>query len=91
MVNEYLSKAEIKSACEKAKFVGREVQNNYLDKFLIYCLINEERKEEAQLVYDLAKERGLKDNFFDDKINYLLGISDKTNQNIKDDFLGNRL
>ena len=89
LVNEYLSKAEIKSACEKAKFVGREVQNNYLDKFLIYCLINEERKEEAQLVYDLAKERGLKDNFFDDKINYLLGISDKTNQNIKDDNLLN--
>ena len=89
LVNEYLSKADIKSACEKAKFVGTDVKNNYLDKFLIYCLINQERKEEAQLVYDLAKERGLKDNFFDDKINYLLGISDKTNQKIKDDNLLN--
>tara|TARA_B100000029_G_scaffold496897_1_gene563805 strand:- start:688 stop:2433 length:1746 start_codon:yes stop_codon:yes gene_type:complete len=89
LVNEYLSKADIKSACEKAKFVGRDVKNNYLDKFLIYCLINEKRNEEAQLVYDLAKERGLKDNFFDDKINYLLGITDKTNQKIKDDNLLN--
>jgi len=89
LVNEYLSKADIKAACEKAKFVGRDVKNNYLDKFLIYCLINEERKEEAQLVYDLAKERGLKDNFFDDKINYLLGITDKTNQKIKDNNLLN--
>ena len=89
LVNEYLSKAEIKSACEKAKFVGKEVQNNYLDKFIIYCLINEERKEEAQLVYDLAKERGLKDNFFDEKINYLLGITNTTSQKIKDNNLLN--
>ena len=89
LVNEYLSKADIKTACEKAKFVGREVKNNYLDKFLIYCLINEERKDEAQLVYDLAKEDGLKDNFFDDKFNYLIGITDKTNEKIKDNNLLN--
>ena len=41
-------------------------------------------KNEAQLVFDLFKERGFKDNFFEDKINYLLGIKENTNQKILD-------
>ena len=89
LVNEHLAKADIKAACEKAKFLDKDVKNNYLDKFLIYCLINEERKEEAQLLLDLSKERGLKDKFFDDKINYLLGLTDKADQNILDNNLLN--
>jgi len=89
LVNEYLSSAEIKMACEKVNFISQEVQNNYLDKFMIYCLINNDRKEEAQLIFDLLKERGLKDNFFENKINFLLGISEKTNQKILDNNLLN--
>ena len=89
LINEYLSSANIKSACEKIKFVNQNVQNNYLDKFTIYCLINSDRKDEAQLLFDLLKEKGFKDKFFEDKINFLLGISDKTTQKILDDNLLN--
>jgi len=89
LINEYLSSADIKSACEKSSFIKKEVKNNYLDKFLIYCLINEDRKDEAQLLFDLAKESGLKDGFFEDKINFLLGITDKTTSKILDNNLLN--
>ena len=87
LVNEYLSSANIKLACEKINFIDRKVQNNYLEKFTIYCLINNDRKEEANLIYDLLKERGFKDKFFDDKINFLLGITETSNQKILDDNL----
>jgi len=89
LVNEYLSSANIKSACEKINFIDRKVQNIYLEKFTIYCLINSNRKEEANLIYDLLKERGFKDKFFEDKINFLLGITETSNQKILDDNLLN--
>jgi len=89
LINEYLSLADIKSACDKVNFIDRRVQNTYLEKFKIYCLINEDRKDEAQLVFDLLKERGFKDKFFEDKINFLLGITDQTTQKILDDDLLN--
>ena len=89
LINDYLSFADIKSACEKINFIDREVQNLYLEKFTIYCLINNDQKEEAQLNFDLLKERGLKDKFFENKINYLLGVTDKTIQKILDDNLLN--
>ena len=89
LINEYLSSANIKSACEKINFIDRKVKNIYLEKFTIYCLINNDRRDEAQLIFDLLKEKGLKDNFFEDKINFLLGISDKTTQKIVDNNLLN--
>ena len=89
LINEYISSANIKSACEKINFIDRKVKNNYLEKFTIYCLINNDRKEEAQLIFDLLKEKGLKDKFFEDKINFLLGITTKTSQKIIDDNLLN--
>ena len=89
LINEYLSSADIKSACEKIDFISKDINSNYLDKFTIYCMINNERKDEAQLLLDLSKERGLKDKFFESKINYLLGIEDKTSQKILDDNLLN--
>ena len=84
LVDEYLSSANIKSACEKISFLSKDVQNNYLEKFLIYCLIKDDKKNEAQLVFDLLRERGFKDKFFEDKINFLLGLSEKTIQKISD-------
>ena len=89
LINEYLSSADIGSACEKSNFISKDVNNNYLDKFLIYCLINDDRKDEAQLLLDLTKESGLKDSFFEDKINFLLGVTDKTTSKILDDNLLN--
>ncbi len=89
LVNEYLSSGNIKSSCEKINFIDKSIQNNYLEKFSIYCLINNERKDEAQLVFDLLIERGLNDKFFIDKINYLLGVKDQANQKILDNNLLN--
>ena len=89
LVNEYLSSADIKSACDKINFIDAKVQNDYLEKFTIYCLINNDQKEEAQLIFDLLIERGFKDKFFENKINFLLGISDKTDQKILDNNLLN--
>jgi hypothetical protein len=89
LINEYLSNADIKSACDKMNLMNTRVQNNYLEKFKIYCLINNDRKEEAQIIFDLLKEGGFKDNFFEDKINFLLGITDKTDPKISDNNLLN--
>ena len=89
LINEYLSSANIQSACDKVNFIDSQAQNNYLEKFTIYCLINNDQKEEAQLIFDLLKESGFKDKFFEDKINFLLGITDQTTQKILDNNLLN--
>ena len=89
LVNEYLSLADIKAACEKINFIDPKIKNNYLEKFSIYCLINNDQKEEAQLILDLLIEEGLKDKFYENKINYLLGLQDKTDQKILDNNLLN--
>ena len=89
LIDEYLSSADIKSACEKVKFIDRQVQNTYLDKFTIYCLINNDQKNEAQLFFELLKEKGFKDTFFEDKINFLSGITSTTTEKILDDNLLN--
>ena len=89
LVNEYLSSGDIKSACEKTNLMDSKIQNDYLEKFKIYCLINDDRKEEAQLIFDLLIEGGFKDKFFEDKINFLLGIKETTSQKILDNNLLN--
>ena len=89
LIDEYLSSADIKSACEKTNFIGKDTQNDYLDKFTVYCLINNDQKNEAQLILDLLIERGLKDKFFEDKINFLMGVTEETTQKILDDNLLN--
>ena len=89
LINEHLSSADIKSACEKVGFIDKKVQNSYLDKFIIYCLINNDQRDEAQLVLELLRERGFKDKFFDDKINFLLGLKKETSQRILDNNLLN--
>ena len=89
LINEYLSSADIKSACNKVNFIDKKVENNYLEKFTVYCLIYQDRKEEAQLFFDLLKEKGLKDKFFEEKINFLLGITSSTSQKVLDNNLLN--
>ena len=89
LINEYLSLAQIKSACNVTNFVSQEVKNFYLDKFKIYCLIHNDRKDEAQLIFELLKEKGFNEKFFEDKINFLLGITETTTQKILDDSLLN--
>ena len=89
LINHYLSSVDIKSACEKINFVSEEVRNDYLNKFTIYCLINDDRKDEAQLLLELLIENGFSDKFFEDKIGFLLGFKETTNLKIIDNNLLN--
>ncbi len=89
LINEYLSFADIKSACEKINLIDKKIENLYLEKFSIYCLIASDQKNEAQLILDLLKDRGFEDKFFENKINYLLEISEKNSQEILDNNLLN--
>ena len=53
-----------------------------MEKFKIYCLVFN-KKPQAQLL-DLLREQKQSDKFFDDKINFLLGISEKTSNKINE-------
>ena len=72
----FLSKSELKKACEVFN-VSEAVSDNYLNNFKIYCLILEEKKEQAQLLFDLSKELGEIDTFFENKFNIMMGYEAK--------------
>ena len=78
LVDDYLSKSEINKACEIFSKIKDSIQDNYLSKFNIYCLINDNKKEEAQLLLDLMKEQGFKEEFYENKINFLMGYSSES-------------
>ena len=84
LVDDYLSKSKIKKACEIFSKIKDAIEDEYLSKFNIYCLINDEKKEEAQLLMDLKKESGFKDKFYESKINYLMGYENKPEKNISE-------
>jgi len=84
LVDNYLSKSEIKKACEIFSKIQDSIQDDYLSKFNIYCLINNNRKEEAQLLLDLKKELGFEEKFYEDKINFLMGYSNQPNLDISE-------
>jgi len=84
LVDEYLSKSEIKKSCEIFSNIEKPIIDNYLSKFKIYCLINDNKKNEAQLLFDLKKELGFSDKFFENKISYLLGYNNKVNLDVSE-------
>ena len=84
LVDDNLAVVNISSACDKVKLLNKDAKDFYLEKFNIVCLINQNRKDEASLYFDMLIERGLEDKFFEDKINFLLGITSKTTQKISD-------
>jgi len=84
LVDDYLSKSQVKKACEIFSKIKVSIQDEYLSKFNIYCLINNGKKEEAQLLIDLKKELGFKDKFYENKINYLMGYDDKPETSISE-------
>ena len=84
LVNEYLSEAKIDKACEVFSKNSQPIQDDYLSKFNLYCLIKSNKKEQAQLIFDLKKELGFNDEYFENKISYLLGYSSKIDENISE-------
>ena len=84
LVDSNISNADIKEGCEKIKFIDSKIKDAYLEKFKIYCLVFDNKRSQARLLLDLLREQKQSDKFFDDKIDYLLGISDKTLQKVND-------
>ena len=89
LVDENISSGNIEKGCEKVEFIDSKIKAAYLEKFKIYCLAFNNKKNESRLLLDLLREQGQSDTFFDDKINYILGITKKTSQKIKEDNLLN--
>jgi hypothetical protein len=89
LVDKSIAKANLNEACKKTNFINKEIIDSYLEKFKIYCLIFNDKKTNAQLLFEILNEQGLSDNFFNSKINFLLGIKDKADTKIKDDNLLN--
>ncbi len=84
LVDESIAQANIQKGCEKADFIDSTIKDAYLEKFKIYCLVFNNKKSQAQLLLDLLREQNQSDKFFDDKINYLLGITNKTSDKINE-------
>ena len=84
LVDENISKAKLSEGCDKIKFIDAKIRDAYLEKFKIYCLVFNNKKSEAQLLLDLLREQKQSDNFYDDKINFLLGVTNKTTNKINE-------
>ena len=84
VVDQYLSQSDVKKSCEIFSKIKEPLENEYLTKFNLYCLINYGKNEEAQLILDLQKELGFKDDYFENKINYLFGYMDEANKDISE-------
>ena len=79
--NHYLANANIEKTCEIFESIGKvKLENNYVSKIKIYCLINSNKIDQALLIYDLKKEMGLNDDFFEKKIFKLIGFEEESNQ-----------
>jgi len=84
MVDKYLSQSNIKKSCEIFSKIKEPLEDEYLFKFNLYCLISYGKNEEAQLILDLKKELGFKDDYFENKIYYLFGYIDEASKEISE-------
>jgi hypothetical protein len=84
IVDENIQKANIKEACKKISFIDKKIKDAYLEKFKIYCLVFNKKNSEAQLLLDLLREQKQSDNFYDNKINFILKVSNKTTNKINE-------
>ena len=84
LVDNYLSRSDVKKSCEVFSKIKDPIEDEYLSKFNIYCLINDKKKDKAQLLIDIKKELGFKDKFYENKINYLMGYENKPDTTISE-------
>ncbi len=84
LVDKNIASGNIKEGCKKIKFIDAKIKDSYLEKFKIYCLVYNKKKPDAQLLLDLLREQKQSSAFYDDKINFLLGVTDKTSNKINE-------
>ena len=89
LVDQNIAKANLKEACYQISLINSNVKDSYLSQFKVICLTNENKKNEAQLLTDLLREQKLSNKFFDNKIDYILGVNTKENKKIDDSSLLN--
>ena len=89
LVDKNIAKANLNEGCKKIEFINKDIKDSYLEKFKIYCLIFKNKKNEARLLFDILQEQNLSDKFFNNKINFLLDVTEKVDDKIKDDNLLN--
>ena len=80
----YLSRSDLGKACDIFNKINFEINDDYISKFKIYCFINSNKNEEAQLHFDLLKEYGFSDIFFEKKFAYLVGYDETVNKEISE-------
>jgi hypothetical protein len=84
LVDTYLSDSNIKKSCEIFSNITKPIEDDYLSKFNLYCLINYGKNEEAQLILDLKKELGFQDDYYENKISYLFGYIEEADKAISE-------
>ena len=82
-VDEYLIENNIKKSCELINKVDI-FNDQYLGKFKIYCLLIDNKRDQAQLIYDLLIETGFNDIFFEDKFFFLMDYKSDVNNEISE-------
>ena len=75
VVDYYLYNSEIEKSCEIFDYMNL-ITDEYLTYFKIYCLVTQNKKEEAQLLFDLKSEMKVLDDFFAKKFEVLMGYED---------------
>jgi len=83
-LNDYLENSDLENACKIFDKINYFV-NSYINKFKIYCLINQNQREEAQLLFDLNRETGMEDEFFENKFNFLMKYIENNDEKVSDD------
>ena len=71
----YLSLNKIENSCSAIDSLSL-ITDEYLTYFKIYCLITQNRKDEAQLLFDLNSELDSLNDFFVKKFEVLMGYED---------------
>ena len=84
LVDHHLSNSDIEKSCEIFSKINKIFIDDYLYKFNIYCLINDEQREQAQVLFDIKKEFGFNDIFFEKKYNFLMEFALDINQDISE-------
>ncbi len=83
-IDYYLSRSDVKKSCDIFEKINTELSEDYIFKFKIYCLINLDKNEQAQLLLDLKQEYGFQDNFFEKKFAYLMGYDENPSEEISE-------
>ena len=83
-IDHYLSRSDLGKACSIFDKINFIVNDDYVLKFKVYCLINSNKGEEAQLFLDLLKEDGFEDIFFEKKFAFLMGYDESVSEKVSE-------